>query len=28
MNKDNDSSLLEIRKEVNALMSARPLFTW
>jgi glycine hydroxymethyltransferase len=27
-NKDNDSSLLEIRKEVNALMSARPLFTW
>ena len=28
MNKDNDTSLLEIRKEVNALMSARPLFTW
>ena len=28
MNKDNDSSLVEIRKEVNALMSARPLFTW
>ena len=28
MNKDNDSSLLEIRKEVNGLMSARPLFTW
>jgi glycine hydroxymethyltransferase len=28
MNKDNDSKLIEIRKEVNALMSNRPLFTW
>ncbi len=28
MNKDNASVLLEIRKEVNALMSDRPLFTW
>lgn len=28
MNKDNASVLLEIRKEVNALMSSRPLFTW
>lgn len=28
MNKDNESVLLEIRKEVNALMSSRPLFTW
>jgi glycine hydroxymethyltransferase len=28
MNKDNDSKLTEIRKEVNALMSTRPLFTW
>jgi glycine hydroxymethyltransferase len=28
INKDNESVLLEIRKEVNALMSDRPLFTW
>jgi glycine hydroxymethyltransferase len=28
MNKDNDSKLSEIQKEVNALMSSRPLFTW
>jgi glycine hydroxymethyltransferase len=28
MNKDNDSKLTEIRKEVNTLMSSRPLFTW
>jgi glycine hydroxymethyltransferase len=28
MNKDNDSKLSEIQQEVNALMSARPLFTW
>jgi glycine hydroxymethyltransferase len=28
MNKDNDTKLSEIRHEVNALMSSRPLFTW
>ncbi|MBM3451721.1 MAG: serine hydroxymethyltransferase [Bacteroidetes bacterium] len=28
MNKDNDGRLIEIRKEVNALMSSKPLFTW
>ena len=28
MNKDKDSKLTEIRKEVNLLMSSRPLFTW
>lgn len=27
-NKDNDGRLVEIRKEVNALMSSKPLFTW
>ncbi|MFM7661117.1 MAG: serine hydroxymethyltransferase [Bacteroidota bacterium] len=27
-NKDNDGRLIEIRKEVNALMSSKPLFTW
>jgi glycine hydroxymethyltransferase len=28
MNKDNDDKLTEICKEVNSLMSSRPLFTW
>lgn len=28
MNKDNEATITEIRKEVNALMSHRPLFAW
>jgi hypothetical protein len=28
MNKDNVSTLADIRKKVNALMTHRPLFTW
>ena len=28
MNKDNDSELEKIRKDVNSIMSNRPLFAW
>ncbi|MFM7682428.1 MAG: serine hydroxymethyltransferase, partial [Bacteroidota bacterium] len=28
MNKDNESEIEKIRKDVNSLMSNRPLFAW